>query len=148
MVKCRYCNKQYVCNNSSTGNMWRHIKKAHPACVPQEPADEQVPVYTPCAFREALVEWVVCNDQPFSEVETQTLRKVIGLLRPGAKVPSADTTRNDIDEYFDKEKARVRAMLQDAPGRLSFAVDAWTSTNTKDFLGITVHWIDAEWQLR
>jgi hypothetical protein len=43
---------------------------------------------------------------------------------------------------------RVRAMLQDAPGRLSFAVDAWTSPNAKGFLGVTVHWIDAEWQLR
>ena len=148
VAKCRYCEKRYTVSNSTTGNLWRHIRKVHPTCIPQEPADKQAIAYTHSAFREMLVEWVVCNDQPFSEVETHRLRNLIRLLHPGAKVPSADTLRNDIDERFNREKARVRAMLQDAPGRLSFAVDAWTSPNTKDFLGITVHWIDASWQLR
>jgi hypothetical protein len=46
------------------------------------------------------------------------------------------------------KKARVRTVLQGVPDRLSFAVDAWTSRNAHAFLGITVHWIDAEWQLR
>jgi hypothetical protein len=31
---------------------------------------------------------------------------------------------------------------------LSFTIDAWTSKNTLPFLGITVHWIDLQWELR
>jgi len=27
-------------------------------------------------------------------------------------------------------------------------VDAWTSRNQLPFLGISVHWIDSEWQLK
>jgi hAT family C-terminal dimerisation region/Domain of unknown function (DUF4413) len=62
-------------------------------------------------------------------------------------VPAARTLRRDIRGRFKREKARVRGVLQDVPGRLSFAVDAWSSRNAHAFLGITVHWIDAEWQL-
>ena len=67
---------------------------------------------------------------------------------PVAKIPSDDTVRRDIDRRFEDEEEYVRDMLQDAPGRLSFAADAWTSPNMHAFLGIVVHWTDAEWQLR
>jgi hypothetical protein len=49
---------------------------------------------------------------------------------------------------FDAERARVRALLRETPGKLSFSVDVWTSANKDAFLGITVHWIDKEWCLR
>jgi hypothetical protein len=31
---------------------------------------------------------------------------------------------------------------------LSFTLDAWTSKNQLPFLGISVHWIDEEWNLK
>ena len=149
LVKCHYCVKQYVVSNGSTGNLWRHVKTAHPTRIDtQEPADEQVPVYTDDAFRDVLVEWIVVDDQPFSKVESRGHRKKIRLLNPRAKVPSARTLRRDIRKRFKREKARVCGVLHGVPGRLSFAVDAWTSPNMHAFLGITVHWIDAEWQPR
>ena len=50
-------------------------------------------------------------------------------------------------KIFNAEKARMRALLQETPGKLSFTVDVWTSANMEPFLGITVHWIDKEWCL-
>lgn len=38
--------------------------------------------------------------------------------------------------------------LQSAPGRFSFTTDCWTSPNQIAFMGITVHWISADWQLK
>jgi len=37
---------------------------------------------------------------------------------------------------------------QNAPGHLSFTLDAWTSSNMLPFLGITTHWITRDWQLK
>ena len=42
----------------------------------------------------------------------------------------------------------MRNLLHEAPGKLSFTVDGWTSPATQAFLGITVHWIDKQWRLR
>jgi len=98
-------------------------------------------------FRESLVEWITIRDLPFSEVNAPSFRRMVCALNPDAKVPSADTVRRDIDKRLYDEKGRIRVMLQDAPGRLSFAIDAWTSPTMQAFLGITVHWIDADWRM-
>ena len=37
---------------------------------------------------------------------------------------------------------------QEAPGLLSFTIDAWTSKNQIPFLGISVHWINKNWELK
>jgi hypothetical protein len=34
------------------------------------------------------------------------------------------------------------------PGRISFALDAWTSKNGYAFLAITIHWITKDWKLQ
>jgi BED zinc finger len=150
LVKCRHCGKLYVSSNGSTGNMWRHIKNVHPSMITAQQLDAalQCVAYTHEAFRELLVKWIVARDQPFSEVDAPEFREMVALLNPDANVPSAATIRRDIGRCFDEEKTRIRAMLQDAPGRLSFAIDAWTSPSMLAFLGTTVHWIDADWRLR
>lgn len=38
--------------------------------------------------------------------------------------------------------------MKNVPGKISFALDAWTSPNILGFLGITCHYIDANWKLR
>ncbi|EXX51121.1 hypothetical protein RirG_264420 [Rhizophagus irregularis DAOM 197198w] len=47
----------------------------------------------------------------------------------------------EMDKFVKKE-------LPNAPGRLSFTLDAWTSPSYIPFLGITVHWISREWELK
>ncbi|GES89331.1 zinc finger BED domain-containing protein RICESLEEPER 2-like [Rhizophagus clarus] len=42
----------------------------------------------------------------------------------------------------------VKKELPNVPGELSFTLDAWTSPSYIPFLGITVHWISYEWELK
>jgi hypothetical protein len=148
-VKCLHCDKHYVCNGSSTGNLWKHIKKAHPdVVVDQQPAAGlQRAVYSHDVFREALAKWIVATDQPFTAVDHPSFQELVYLLHPDAKLPSNDTARRDIAKLFKEEKERVGALLRDAPGCLSFTADVWTSPNGLAFLGITVHWIDWNWKI-
>lgn len=34
------------------------------------------------------------------------------------------------------------------PGKISFTLDAWTSSNYIPFLGITAHWVTSSWELK
>jgi hypothetical protein len=149
LVKCCYCAKQYVSNNCSTGNMWKHVKKAHPDAIGIKPGTgSRDGAYSAEEFREVLVEWIVDCNLPFSVVDHPLFHKMVDVLNPVATVPSDDTVRRDIDRRLEDEKEDARDMLKDAPGRLSFAVDAWTSPNMYAFLGIVAHWTDVEWQPR
>jgi len=157
-AKCRYCNKVYSNAGSSTSNMWNHIKRAHPKALYTTPvagpielffgASPSVQPYSHDKFKELLTEWVICDSLPFTTVESSYFRKVVHLLNPSAKVPSRDTLKRDIVNMFMEKKEMVRKILRDAPGRLSFTVDLWTSPNIKSFMGITAHWVDNEWSLK
>jgi hypothetical protein len=155
---CVHCGRRYVCSDGNTSTLWRHIKRMHPRKLDPPAtvgpldnflgADSDAIIDGPGALRQALVEWIVAECMPFIAVESPFLRKAIRLGGPNAAVPSASTVKRDIMSMFDAEKARVRALLQEVPGKLSFAVDAWTSPNMKPFLGITAHWTDEDWCLQ
>src|SRR5262249_2925223 len=134
----------------STGNMWKHVKRAHPdALNAQQPdAGSRGAVYSHDVFHGAVVEWIITSNQPFSEVRAPSFREMIRASNPNAKVPSKGPVRHNIDARFEEEKEHVRDVLKGVPGRLSFAVDIWTSSNVYAFLGIVVHWTDVEWQPR
>jgi ribosomal protein S27E len=149
-VECHYCSRTFVSSNGGTGNMWKHLQRAHSdvPSVQQLYSKSRRDSYPHEEILKGVIAWFVKRNQPFSEADAPEFREMMHLMNPGFGVPSGDTIRNSIDKHFGKTMERVRAMLKDAPGRLSFAVDAWTSPNTHAFLGITVHWIDADWQLR
>ncbi|RGB43464.1 hypothetical protein C1646_749688 [Rhizophagus diaphanus] len=47
-------------------------------------------------FRDFIVRWTVCDDQPFTAVET----------------PSADTLHSDVIDKFNEERNNIREILQ------------------------------------
>jgi hypothetical protein len=105
-------------------------------------------IYTPKNYREKLIRWIICDDQPFTVVEETNLRHLFKMLRPEVECLSGDTVKVYILSMFEEERNRMRKVLQDAPGKISFTLDAWTSRNQLPFLGITAHWVDSEWNLR
>src|SRR3954469_15658484 len=70
------------------------------------------------------------------------------MLNPEAEILSGDTVREHILLMFREERNNIRKTLQDAPSKISFTLDAWTSRNQLPFLGITAYWVDSEWNLR
>lgn len=63
-------------------------------------------------FRNLLLQWVVCSDQPFIEVENPKLRYLLRFLKSEVNVPSADTIKNDIIKIYKEEKIRLKEILQ------------------------------------
>lgn len=47
-----------------------------------------------------------------------------------------------------KHLQHISNINKNVPGRISFAIDAWTAITITPFLGITSHWISADWELK
>ncbi|KAJ7822169.1 hypothetical protein B0H14DRAFT_2370896, partial [Mycena olivaceomarginata] len=59
--------------------------------------------------------------------------------RPHLHLPKNRTVSRDIQASFAKCKNTIDNLLQEHPGQLSFATDAWTSPNHRAFVAWTVH---------
>ncbi|CAG8742668.1 16767_t:CDS:2 [Cetraspora pellucida] len=73
---------------------------------------------------------------------------MLKLLNPNATIPVGDTIRNDIIKSFKDESINIKCLLQSVLGKLSFAIDVWTSANIYFYFAITVHWISKDWKLQ
>jgi hypothetical protein len=104
--------------------------------------------YSDERFRDWLLNWIVSEAMPFTAIEAPSFRMLLRLLKPDVPLPSATSLRRDLDLGYQHAFKRMRSLLHDAPGKLSFTVDGWTSPNMQPFLGITAHWVDSEWRLR
>ncbi|KAJ7705728.1 hypothetical protein B0H14DRAFT_2415906, partial [Mycena olivaceomarginata] len=59
--------------------------------------------------------------------------------RPELTVPSRSTVARDLKAVYECSADRVKKLLTEYDGRLSFATDAWTSPNHRAFVAWTVH---------
>ncbi|CAB5183769.1 unnamed protein product [Rhizophagus irregularis] len=133
-AKCRYCGggKYDMSKGGSTGNLNCHLNKK----------------FSNEIFRKNLAEWIAADDQPFTVVESPEFHHVIHSCNPMAFIPSADTVKTDILKLYKTHQSNMQDLLQNTPGKISFAIDAWISPNIIGFLGITGHFIDVDWNLR
>ncbi|GBC30168.2 zinc finger BED domain-containing protein RICESLEEPER 2-like [Rhizophagus irregularis DAOM 181602=DAOM 197198] len=95
-----------------------------------------------------LIRWIVIHQHSFTIVEENCFINFVYSLYPSAKIPSADTIKNKIMTYYEEDKVKMKALLKDLPGKVSFTMDCWTSPSTKSFLSITAHFINKEWNLQ
>lgn len=102
-------------------------------------------VYSQEELEKCLVECVVCEDQPFTFVDAPEIRLLLGLLKPGIKIPSATTIKDRVMETYKVMKARLGDQLCNAGSKISLTLDCWTSPHHRAYLGITAHYIDANW---
>ena len=99
-------------------------------------------------FDEFLVDWIVLNDQPFTEVESESFRKILTLLKPNLKIFGADNVRRRILGLFQSKQFEMKETFKDLDCKVSFTTDCWISPNLIAFMGVTAHYIDNDWNLQ
>jgi len=134
---CVHCSRRYVCSSGGTVTPWRHIKKMHPRKLNSPAtvgpldsflgAGSGAAIDDPGTLRQMLLKWALEEFMPFTAVDSPLLRKAIRLGGPNAAVPSARTMKRDAMSMFEAEKARVRTLLQEVPGKLSLTSPPSTS---------------------
>ena len=99
-------------------------------------------------------------------MEEEPFIKYTKMLNSEARIPSRFTIRRDIEETYRTKKEEIKRKLmvslilhlshfvliklygfKEMPGKLSFFVDCWTSSNQKAFQGVIVQGITTAWEL-
>jgi hypothetical protein len=97
-----------------------------------------------------LVRWIVGNDIALLAVESpefQDLITYVSMSGGKATLPGADTIKNRLMKQYLDTKHIIKSQLQDAPGRISLTLDAWSSVDIRPFISITAHWVSSDWTL-
>ncbi|KAE9399593.1 hypothetical protein BT96DRAFT_820371 [Gymnopus androsaceus JB14] len=90
-------------------------------------------------IRAHLVRWITESNRSIRIVEDCHFRELMLAGQPQAKLPGRRTVARDIKSSFERCEGRINQLLQNYPGRLNFATDAWTSPNHRAMAAWTVH---------
>ncbi|KAG2727020.1 hypothetical protein I3760_01G140900 [Carya illinoinensis] len=141
--KCKMCGVTYmVASKYGNGNMKRHID----ACPRRSSRDigqmmlsqnsGSISVSTPKfeteQYRELLIAAIVKHELPFSYVP----------------IISRNTVKANLVKIYNREKKRIKCILNDSPGRISLTFDLWTFITTDGYMCITTHFLDKNWVLQ
>jgi len=166
--ECNYCGKHVACHTivNGTSNMWSHLKvcKKFPFVVDKkqkvlvlEPKIEKGELgeqnvgtlkaicynYDEC--RQALAKMVIIDELPFNFVEGWGFKLFARTMQPRFVIPSRFTIMRDCLKLYVEEKDRLRTTLRGQ--RLCLTTDTWTSIQNINYMCLTAHWIDNEWNL-
>ncbi|KAJ7343896.1 hypothetical protein DFH08DRAFT_701908, partial [Mycena albidolilacea] len=80
-----------------------------------------------------------CVFYPAQNLQDRQLEDLLTASRPELTVLSRSTVAHDLKAVYERSADRVKKLLVEYDGRLSFATDAWTSPNHRTFVAWTVH---------
>ncbi|KAK6991690.1 hypothetical protein R3P38DRAFT_3227535 [Favolaschia claudopus] len=99
------------------------------------------------AFVDAIVEFIVGDDQSLRVIECPQLRAIFLMLRSELKdsdVPHRSTIHNRIMQLLDEHLDRTAAEIAAALGKLSTTMDVWTDQRLRPYMAIRGHWIETK----
>ncbi|KAJ2921800.1 hypothetical protein H1R20_g15297, partial [Candolleomyces eurysporus] len=106
-----------------------------------------IPEFTHDAFIEALVDFVIADDQSINVVESAFFRRLILMLREELRdedIPHRTFIRNRIQERWETYMMQLQSELQNSVGRISLTTDMWSDPNLRPYMAVTAHWIKAK----
>ena len=168
-VVCTLCNAELVyCRSSSS--LKYHLSAKHPLANAEDagPSTDAAqgksrarqttmfecnrgkPVSTALSAKltNLLAQWIATRCRPVSLVEDDGLELVLQAATgdPSYKLPARRTIMRRIhDQHAAKKAAKEEEMVEATC--VALTGDHWTSVNNDNYLGVTVHLIDASWKL-
>ena len=91
---------------------------------------------------------LVCKEAlPFSLVESESFKAFVKELDPRYVLPSWHAlSARMVPEKYDQVKASVKDSMAQSQSH-SVTTDMWTSSSNVAFMGVTAHWLDAEFTM-
>uniref|UniRef100_A0A3B3DTM8 BED-type domain-containing protein n=1 Tax=Oryzias melastigma TaxID=30732 RepID=A0A3B3DTM8_ORYME len=110
---------------------------------------KSMPASTTSKLSTAVAKWIAKACRPVNIVKDEDLREIIRIASndPTYQLPSRATTVKNIAELYENEKTKITEALGKAE-TAALTGDYWTSLGNHNYLGVTGHFFDCEWQLR
>ncbi|KAL5757834.1 hypothetical protein ACOSP7_020445 [Xanthoceras sorbifolium] len=96
---------------------------------------------------DACTRMVILNALPFRFVEGEGFHKFWSAAYPKSGPPSWKAIARGVWRLYLHEKELLRSMFSSNKQRVSLSVDYWTSIDNTEYMVLTSHFIDDEWQL-
>lgn len=109
----------------------------------QKPLGNKV---TESEFRELLANLIVNQNLAFSIVDSEDFRVFCQRMNREDFSVSRKTIKTSIENIYKAKKEKIHAILNDFDSSFSICTDVWTSKNQIPFLGVTIHFINSNWQ--
>ena len=98
---------------------------------------------------DALVTWIIADQQSFRVVESKEFIAAINKFDPRYIISNRQQIKNMVISNFEVRRSRIINDIKCIPGKVSLTSDMWTSTlTTEAFLGLSIHYVDDKWVLR
>ncbi|KAF5343710.1 hypothetical protein D9758_016511 [Tetrapyrgos nigripes] len=160
--------------NTSTGTLRKHLYTSHLSfwiqscdrlnisimareartyvesyCADPANPGEHIPrqVYSRDAFRDAICEFIISDDQAINAIENPKLRAIFLMLKKDLEdsdIPRRHEIRRRILELWEEHLDNLTAEFENALSKISFTSDMWTNSNMTPFLAVTAHWIETK----
>lgn len=160
--KCSYCpkNNPKILQGPSTGSMLTHLRKHHPKRCPElilenknkppicdffNPKNMKQPFNIEVCVLKILT-WIVMTDQPFSMIENKYFEDMVNYMNKDVLLHSRRIIKRRLEELYLQKKNLVKEKYMRLHSKYSITCDVWTSKNQLSFFGITIHYIDENWE--
>ncbi|XP_054784012.1 zinc finger BED domain-containing protein RICESLEEPER 1-like [Prosopis cineraria] len=162
---CKYCNLDYAFDPGKHGltSLKRHVpkysKNPHKATqmtkqsmlnyvIPSGQEGSLVPhMFNQKRCRRTLVKFIICDEIPFRLVEKEGFKKFVKELEPRFQIPLRTTVARDAWQLYLGEIRILKNLLKKCTNRLCLTTDCWTSVQNFNYLCLTAHFIDNDWNL-
>ncbi|KAJ7140228.1 hypothetical protein C8R43DRAFT_892910 [Mycena crocata] len=89
--------------------------------------------------RAHIVRWIAESNRPAKIVSDDGFENLMKTGRPGTTLPSPRQVGRDVITAHLMSREKMKRLLQEYQGNLSFCTDAWTSPNHRAIVAFTVH---------
>lgn len=167
VVICTLCKKEFAFHRSCS-SLTYHLNAKHVA-VSSSPLRQTTltdctsplrqTTLTDCAkqisktTRDKLVtsiaRWVAADCRPLSIVEDKGLQEAfqVALSNQQFQLPSRGTVLKKIHNLYDVERNAKEKLLAET-SHVALTGDHWTSVGNHNYLGVTAHFINSDWELK
>ena len=92
--------------------------------------------------------WLAHEKLSYNFFDDDATQNFFKTMNSDYSTPKRNSVKRIALNEFEKMKGDLKAALQQNTSKFSFNVDGWTARNSKSFYGITIHYIDEEWDLQ
>ena len=92
---------------------------------------------TNAELHQVLLEMIVTCNWPFNQFDVEVFRYLIRHGYPGHHIPRQKKAYRLLTSTAEKSRDEIKSRFENHEGRISLALDCWTSSNHWEFMGIT-----------
>jgi hypothetical protein len=165
-AKCKYCGQLYACHSKKNGtsSLGAHIKicrknpnkevvdKQGTLQLIASPGNSSVGTISTWKFdldelKHSFAEMLIEDELPFAAAERSGLRKFMAKACSKFVMPSRRTATRYCVKVYDAQKENLQKFLKEHGERVSLTTDTWTANTKQNYMCVTAHFIDKNWNL-